>query len=74
MLLKNFGIARMLMAAAFALPSIENLKLRTGYGPLFSRPKAYRRINRLNRSQHWRRAMTYAEARALSPFPDRPVR
>lgn len=28
----------------------------------------------LNRSRHWRYAETYSQARALSPFPDRPVR
>ncbi|WP_156947322.1 hypothetical protein [Bradyrhizobium sp. WSM3983] len=28
----------------------------------------------LNRSRNWRYARTYAEARAKSPFPDRPVR
>ncbi len=29
---------------------------------------------RLNRSRNWRYARSYAEARAMSPFPDRPVR
>lgn len=34
----------------------------------------YRTINRLNRSQRWLRASSYAHARALSPVPERPVR
>lgn len=33
----------------------------------------YRRSN-LNRSKRWPYAETYADARRISPFPDRPVR
>lgn len=33
-----------------------------------------RRYSRLNRSRHWDYAETYKEARAMSPFPHRPVR
>lgn len=36
--------------------------------------KGYRIINRLNRSRRWPAARSYAEARAKSPFPNRPVR
>lgn len=32
------------------------------------------RISRLNRSKRWDYAETYKEARAISPFPHRPVR
>jgi hypothetical protein len=35
---------------------------------------AYRAYSRLNRSRKWRHANTYAEARAMSPYPERPVR
>lgn len=47
-----------------------------GLPPLEPEPgrKAARAVPRLNRSQHWGPAETYAEARFLSPFPDRPVR
>ena len=36
--------------------------------------KGYRTIHRLNRSQNWKRAASYAHARSISPFPNRPVR
>lgn len=39
-----------------------------------ARRAGFRRINRLNRSQYWRPARTYQEARRISPFPERPVR
>lgn len=29
---------------------------------------------KLNRSKKWKPAKTYKEARALSPYPERPVR
>lgn len=45
-----------------------------GYGPRHSVPSGYRRISRPNRSRKWRSARTYAEARAMSPYPERPVR
>ena len=45
-----------------------------GYGPLHTKPKAWRTIPRLNRSQHWPRARSYKHAREMSPFPERPVR
>ncbi len=54
--------------AAVVPPQIEvkakKKKLRRGY----------HKTSRLNRSKHWRRAASYKEARAMSPFPERPVR
>lgn len=37
-------------------------------------PMSWGRTSNLNRSRHWRYAKTYQDARAISPFPDRPVR
>ncbi len=34
----------------------------------------HRPVARLNRSRRWPYAETYADARAISPFPNRPVR
>lgn len=45
-----------------------------GYGPRHSKPSGYRTIRRLNRSQHWKPAKSYAHARAMSPYPERPVK
>jgi hypothetical protein len=42
--------------------------------PTRKRRTAGNGAGRLNRSRHWRPARTYKEARAISPFPDRPVR
>jgi hypothetical protein len=41
-------------------------------GPRYA--SRYHPPSRLNRSRKWRSAPTYLEARALSPFPLRPVR
>lgn len=69
----SFGFAAALAAAsASALGAFPAGAL--GYGPLHTKPKGWRRINRLNRSRRWAFAETYAEARALSPYPNRPVR
>lgn len=38
------------------------------------KPKSHRTINTLNRSRKWKRANSYKHARAISPYPDRPVR
>jgi hypothetical protein len=46
------------------------------------RPRDYRQRpvvarypkTKLNRSNKWKPARTYAEARAMSPYPERPVR
>lgn len=47
-----------------------------GYGPRgqFNTARGYRTIHRLNRSQRWREAKSYAHARKISPCPERPVR
>jgi hypothetical protein len=63
------GIAAAAMMAVGALAYLPRSQ-RFGGG----KPKGYRIVRRLNRSQHWRRASSYAHARALSPFPDLPVR
>lgn len=39
-----------------------------------STPRSDRRVYRLNRSSSWPRAASYADARAKSPVPNRPVR
>jgi hypothetical protein len=61
-----------LIAAAMSLASTR--RLAASFGPLGTQSSGYRTIHRLNRSQKWKRARTYSEARALSPFPERPVR
>ena len=63
-----------LMAAALAAVSFSAPIIGSGYGPANTRSSGYRTIHKLNRSRHWPRARTYAEARALSPFPERVVR
>ena len=61
-----------LAAAALAAGSpISSATKRTRRG---NAPKGYRTIHRLNRSQNWRPARSYEETRAMSPYPDRPVR
>lgn len=37
-------------------------------------PMSWGRTSNLNRSRKWKYAATYADARAISPFPARPVR
>jgi hypothetical protein len=63
---------------AMAMAAIAAATMMAGkigkYGPLHTKPAASRRIYKLNRSQHWRPAKSYQQARMLSPFPDRPVR
>lgn len=62
--MRAFGLMAAFGAALSALPA----------GGRRSAPRGYRIIRRLNRSQRWKRATSYIEARALSPFPQRPVR
>jgi len=84
-----FGIARVgsgiLGAIAAALTTFSaavplQVALRPDFGTPSrpSRRAAPRRWRvrgaRLNRSQNWPYAATYKEARAMSPFPNRPVR
>ncbi len=42
--------------------------------PYEPRQKRYFKNPKLNRSSKWEPADTYAEARAISPYPNRPVR
>ncbi len=48
-------------------------RAKRGYGPLHTKPAAYRKINKLNRSSKWKPAQSYADARALSPSLDCPM-
>lgn len=65
---------RFAMSALAAAAATVSLAGSFGYGPAHTRPSGYRTINRLNRSRRWPRARTYAEARAISPYPERVVR
>ena len=70
--MRGFGRLAAMAAASMALAGAP--LIGSGYGPRNTRPSGWRTIHHLNRSQKWKRARTYAEARALSPYPDRPVR
>lgn len=58
---------------AYMARDSETLTVRPSRNPM-ARERAPRNVGHLNRSRRWRWAGTYAEARALSPFPERPVR
>jgi hypothetical protein len=49
---------------------VRRQRVQTQPEPIYRHPKS----PRLNRSNKWPHAKTYAEARAMSPFPERPVR
>jgi hypothetical protein len=87
--MRNIGLRAALIAAAAmglaAGPSvtITNEKAINSEAPQPARkvkkqkapqPMAWGRSSTLNRSRHWRYAKTYADARAISPFPERVVR
>jgi hypothetical protein len=44
-------------------PLAAIVSMHTGYGPLHTRPKAFRTINKLNRSRHLPPVKSYEEAR-----------
>jgi hypothetical protein len=82
-LMGSLAIAAASMIAVGPGYSIERAAERAVMPPAPTRssrkrvvPMGYRRINRLNRSQHWKRADSYEHARQIAPLPHclRPVR
>lgn len=65
---REFTVGKALMAL------FANMVLPSGLSRHRPARRGYKIIRRLNRSQNWRSARSYKEARALSPYPDRPVR
>lgn len=72
-----------MMIAGLAMAAAASVTLAEPPKPEAERPKKHqapaprpapRGAVRLNRSRHWDYAATYAEARAQSPYPHRPVR
>lgn len=69
----GLSVATML-AAALPMPSVAR-SLSSGPSPKGAKvTRTLRSRVRLNRSRKWADATTYKEARAMSPFPERPVR
>lgn len=77
---RNFGLLAILATALtgniFSMPVLQATPpaIRSVRQARRKAPRGWRRVSRLNRSQHWKFAATYKEARAISPYPDRPVR
>lgn len=73
--------SRSLIAVAAAVAalvppfSLDHVPMTSGPAPRGTREMRVLRSGiRLNRSRRWAYASTYAEARLLSPYPNRPVR
>lgn len=81
--LSHLGMMAAAAASMMALPGIAIQSVGIGNEVVApTRPARRQRVEiehrapppRLNRARRWQYASTYENARALSPYPDRPVR
>ena len=63
-----------MLAPTFTPPAIHAQMTTTKKRRREVAPISIYRESRLNRSRKWAYAETYADARRISPFPNRPVR